>query len=298
MPTWDRCFIIDGMTTTGIPFPHETIEIDNNMVLVRPKRRPGRCTAHIKIENKKEEDLFDSKENEAAHQRILDFVSIYALMTGHDPTIQNAGASEMRESDQLGKGGGLIIEHKAFCPEEDKEKVMKRESDLLNESIEYFKVNEKLLIANSWLRNALRYFYFAKKNDRLEDKLINMVISLESMFLRKEERGELRYRLSLRMATLIGNAYDDKKAEDVFTDIKELYDKRCDVVHGEVTKVTYDDIHRLKTYTRRAIKTFLLLLPSENKKAILQLLDNCLVGKEPVDKLKRIIQGEESNSTL
>jgi hypothetical protein len=125
-------------------------------------------------------------------------------------------------------------------------------------------------------------------NERLEDKLINMTVSLEALFFGKEERGELRYRLSLRAATLIGNMFDDKTTKEVFDDIKKLYDKRCDVVHGRVTKVTHDDIHKLETYTRRAIEIFVPMLHTRSKESILQLLDHCLVDKESVDKLREI----------
>lgn len=107
-----------------------------------------------------------------------------------------------------------------------------------------------------------------------EDKLISMFISLESLFLGKEERGELRYRLSLRAATLIGNMSGRKRSE-LFDDLKRLYDKRSAVVHGGAEKVTYDDISALETYVRYAVKGFVsLLLQTQTKKDILDLLDH------------------------
>lgn len=300
LPTWDRCFVIDGMTIRGIPFPHERIKIDDNMVLTRVKGKPERCLVHIRVKTKeganaraRAQELFDSEGDKAAKKRILDFVYTYALITDHKPTIQNAGASAMKESDRLGDSeGGIIITITETHPKKDKEKYVERESRLLAEVIDYFKSNEKIFIDNSWLRNVLRYFYFATMHERLEDKLINMIVSLEGLFFGKGDRGELRYRLSLRAAALIGNVFDDKTPEEVFVDIKKLYDKRCDVVHGRVTKVTHDDIHKLNTYTRRAIKTFVLMLHTKSKENILQLLDHCLVGKESADKLREITREE------
>ena len=289
MPTWDRCFIIDGMTITGIPFPHERIEIDDNMVLMRVKGKPERCTAHIRVETKEEVDLLGSEGDKAAQERILDFVCTHALKTYHKPAIQDAGASTMKESDRLGDGKrGIIGAITVTYPEEDKKKHIEKESGLLAEVIDYFKSVEKILIDKLWLRNVLRYFYFATVNKRLEDKLINMIVSLEGLFFGKGDRGELRYRLSLRVAALIGNVFDDKTTEEVFDDVKKLYNKRCDVVHGGVTKVTHDDIYKLKTYTARAIKTFVPMLRIKSKEEILQLLDHCLVGKESADKLREI----------
>jgi hypothetical protein len=288
LPIWDCCFIIDGMTITGVPFPRKRIEIDDNMILTRVEGKPGQCVAHIRVQTKEGEELSVSEGYKAAKQRILDFVSTYALKTHRIPVIQDAGASTMKESDRLGDAKGHILRATVTYPKEDKKKHIKRESVLLAKTIDHFKSNEKIFRDNSWLRNALRYFYFAMMNERLEDKLINMTVSLEALFFGKEERGELRYRLSLRAATLIGNMFDDKTTKEVFDDIKKLYDKRCDVVHGRVTKVTHDDIHKLETYTRRAIEIFVLMLHTQSKESILQLLDHCLVDKESVDKLREI----------
>ena len=288
MPIWDKCFVIGRLTITGIPFPHERIEIDNNMVLKRCKGELGWCEAHIRVETKEGEELFASESIRAAQKRILDFVSIYTLTTYHEPTFKEAGASMMKESDHLGDAICGFARATVTYPEEEKKKHIERESGLLAEVIRYFKSNEKILIDNSWLRNALRYFYFAATSDRLEDRLINMVVSLESLFFGREDRGELRYRLSFRAAALIGNLFDDKTTADVFDEIKELYDKRCDVVHGRVTKVTQDDVSKLKTYTRRAIKAFVLMLHTESKEKILKMLDHCLVEKESADKLREI----------
>lgn len=289
MPIWDRCFVIDGMTITGIPFPQERIEIDENMVLKRVKGKPERCVAHIRVETKEGEELFASEGDKAAKERILDFVSAYSLKTYHTPTIQGAGASTMKESDRLGDAKGAIIGAITVTyPEKDKKKHIERESRLLTEAVDYFKSNGKIFRDKSWLRNALRYFYFATMNERLEDKLINMITSLEALFFGKDDWGELRYKISVRAAALIGNVFDDKTTEEVFDDIKKLYGKRCDVVHGRVTKVTHDDIYKLMTYTKRSIKTFVQMSHIMSKEKILQLLDHCLVGKESADKLKEI----------
>lgn len=286
MPTWDRHFVIDGLTISGIPFPDKRMEINNNMVLTRVEGKPERCVARIRVKTKEKERIFASEGAKGAKNRILDFVCIYALRTYHEPTIQDAGASKVEEADRLGEAeGGIMIRVKTTYPEGKKKEHIEKESRQLAKAVEYFKSSEMLFISNSWLRNALRYFYFARINERLEDKLINLIISMESMFFGKEERGELRYRLSLRAATLIGNVFDDKISQ-VFLDIKKLYDKRCDVVHGQVTKVTHNDINRLETYTKRAIESFVLMLYSRSKEDILRLLDRCLVNKESVVELR------------
>jgi len=291
LPIWDKRFIIDGMTIAGNPFPQERIEIDEDMVLTQVKGKPERWMAHIRVETKEGEEIFDSEGDKAAKERILDFVSAYALKTDHMPTIQDVGASEMKESDCLGGDAkGIIISNETIWSEKDK----KKDLESLVEAVDYFKSNEKIFRDKLWLKNALRYFYFAAMNERLEDKLINMIISLEALFFDKDERSELRYTLSLRAATLIGNVFCDKTSQ-VFDDIYELYKKRCDVVHGTITEVTHGDIYKLETYTKQSIKAFIQLSRNKSKKEILQLLNHCLVGKESADKLRAIIRERKWN---
>lgn len=231
MPTWDRCFIIDGITITGIPFPHERIAIDDNMILMRIEGKPEQCSVHIKVKTKEGEDFPSSEANKAAQERILDFVSVFTLKTIHEPTITDAGASTMQDSNRLGDFRGGLLRGTVRYAVESEKRHMERESKTLAEAIDFFKSAENLIQDNPWLRNALRYFYFARTSDRLEDKLINMFISLESLFSGEAERSESRYRLSLRTATLVGSV-SDKKRPEVFDDIKGLYDKRSAVVHG------------------------------------------------------------------
>jgi len=287
LPIWDKRFIIDGMTIAGNPFPQERIEIDEDMVLTQVKGKPERWMAHIRVETKEGEEIFDSEGDKAAKERILDFVSAYALKTDHMPTIQDVGASEMKESDCLGGDAkGIIISSETIWSEKDK----KKDLESLVEAVDYFKSNEKIFRDKLWLKNALRYFYFAAMNERLEDKMINMITSLEALFFGKDERTELRYKLSLRAAALLGNVFYDRTTEKVFEDIKELYGKRCDVVHGSATKVTHNDIYKLKTYTDGAIKTFIQMSHNMSKKDILQLLNHSLVSKKSADKLRAIIR--------
>jgi len=287
LPIWDRRFIIDGMTITGNLFPQERIEIDNDMVLTQIKGKPEQWMAHIRVETKEGEENFDSEGDKAAKERILDFVSAYALKTDHTPTIQDVGVRAMKESDCLGGNDEwFTISSETIWSEKDK----KKDLESLVEAVDYFKSNEKIFRDKLWLKNALRYFYFAAMNERLEDKMINMITSLEALFFGKDERTELRYKLSLRAAALLGNVFYDRTTEKVFEDIKELYGKRCDVVHGSATKVTHNDIYKLKTYTDGAIKTFIQMSHNMSKKDILQLLNHSLVSKKSADKLRAIIR--------
>lgn len=166
MPIWDRCFVIDGTTITGIPFPHEIIAIDDKMILKRIQGKPEQCSVHIKVETKKGEDLLFSEANKAAQERILDFVSVFALKTIHEPTISDGGASTMQNSNRLGDFRGGFVRGTVTYDEEAKREHMEIESKRLAEVIDFFKFTENLLKDNSWLRNAFRYSYFAKVSSR------------------------------------------------------------------------------------------------------------------------------------
>ena len=80
---------------------------------------------------------------------------------------------------------------------------------------------------------ALRRFSYASDRDRPDDRLVDLVIAGETLFLgdsgKAQERGELRYRYSLRAAfhlDLLGSR------TDVFRFMRNGYDARSAIVHG------------------------------------------------------------------
>ncbi len=109
----------------------------------------------------------------------------------------------------------------------------------------------------SSLTVAIRRFNFAYNRQGLEDKLVDYMIAVEALFMKKEERSELVHRLSLRVARLLGR--DFKERQDIQKEVKEYYKKRSSVVHGGETKLTDDVILQLEERLRAAFK---LLMPS------------------------------------
>ncbi len=90
------------------------------------------------------------------------------------------------------------------------------------------------------LGNALRRFGFAGDRERPEDRIIDLMIAAESLFLTDagdpEFRGELRYRLALRSAFFI--EMPGRTRRQVFHLMGRAYDTRSRVVHGgEVNSV-------------------------------------------------------------
>jgi hypothetical protein len=94
--------------------------------------------------------------------------------------------------------------------------------------------------SNSWgkakhwkdLELAIRRFSQGCERSSPLDALVDFVIALESLLLPGEERGEYRYRMSLRGAALLGKDPLDRAA--VKGNLAEAYDIRSKIVHEAV----------------------------------------------------------------
>lgn len=288
MPVWDKYIAIEGMVISGIEFPEDYVKIDENMIIKKAKE--GSCAVHLRVKTEESEELRLSQNNKLAEQRVLNYASLYTLFSGRSVKVREAGAKTMGKSERLGDFKGGIAKAYVEYPPDLKKQRLEEERRVINAFVEYFKTHERTLIQNRYLMNALNYFYYATRTQRLEDKLINLMVSLESLFTR--EIQELSYRLSLRVASLIGDAFKGKTPSDVLEDMKDLYKKRSLIVHGEEKiKITYNDVKKLERYTREAIKVFLFLSQNMDQSDILNLLDCSLIDKEKKDKLRQGIRG-------
>jgi len=85
-----------------------------------------------------------------------------------------------------------------------------------------------------FLDAAIRRFGYAGERRRAEDRLVDLIISAESLFLsdagETKERGELRFRLSLRFAFFA--KMQGYGRLDQFRLMRNAYDARSSVVHG------------------------------------------------------------------
>lgn len=128
----------------------------------------------------------------------------------------------------------------------------------------------------AFLRNAVDYYHRSLGDLRLEEKLIDLTISLESLF--STETQELRLRISLRASSLLSVGQENEQS-NIFRMVYRLYDKRSKVVHGtEVTSLDGTEISRLQTYVRESIQRFIHIeMP---KKRFLGLLDEAVYDTE------------------
>ena len=109
---------------------------------------------------------------------------------------------------------------------------------------------------------ALRRFH-SSYHGRFEDRIIDQMIAFESLYLGHD--SELKYRLALRVAFLLGK--DNEEREYIFSNMRKAYDLRSDIVHGnrqvEISELS-STVPKTEDYLRQSIRRFLLLLSQEN----------------------------------
>jgi len=109
---------------------------------------------------------------------------------------------------------------------------------------------------------ALRRFH-SSYHGRFEDRVIDQMIAFESLYLGYDP--ELKYRLALRVAFLLGK--DNEEREYIFSNMRKAYDLRSDIVHGnrqvEISELS-STVPKTEDYLRQSIRRFLLLLSPGN----------------------------------
>lgn len=98
----------------------------------------------------------------------------------------------------------------------------------------------------------------------IEDKLIDYMISFESLYLTREEKMEMAYKLAHRVSLLLSK--NEKKRKQIFQEMKKAYSLRSNIVHGrKVKKVRIankeysfsDFIQIIEEHLRSSIRLFL-----------------------------------------
>jgi len=116
------------------------------------------------------------------------------------------------------------------------------------------------------------------REDFEDVEIVNSLTALEALLL-NDSKNELTYRLSMRVAHLLGTDDDDRKR--LFRDIKEFYDLRSTIVHGSQIKPKHhsrlEQTNELREIVRSVLLTILILIGEDmNKSQIDQLLDEII----------------------
>lgn len=138
--------------------------------------------------------------------------------------------------------------------------------------------NNKIKISNKRLRNS-----YLRDNE--EDSILDIIIALETL-LSDNNKGELTYKLSMRIAKLLNFHNNEYDTFETFGIMKKIYDYRSAVVHGsskvnskreikiEKDKRSIKTISIANDYLREVLKILLMnpkyLDPKEIDKLILK----------------------------
>jgi hypothetical protein len=137
-----------------------------------------------------------------------------------------------------------------------------------------------------YLKYALRRFEYVYASKSMDDKITDLIISIETLL--NKDPGEVSLSISLRAAMLLGQTEEEKEYVKKF--FKKSYNIRSEIVHGKKREekikknehvLTDDEIEsELDTFVRIAIKKMIRLqtnLPDQQK--ILQTLDEIVVNR-------------------
>lgn len=141
----------------------------------------------------------------------------------------------------------------------------------------------------SFFKTAIGRFNFAYGRNKDEDRLIDLMIALESLFFKEEERSELGYRISLRTAVFLENEPADRNT--IYKTMREAYYLRSRIVHGSnvdlIKPLTIDGkslpihevVNTIETYVRKSIRLFLLRLKDKSHEEIIKEIDDAILYK-------------------
>lgn len=130
-----------------------------------------------------------------------------------------------------------------------------------------------------FLRLAFDSFNLSYEMHNLNLLFLSLMISMEAML--NLGRSEVTFQVSRNAAVLLGK--DKKNAEQIYRNMKELYNKRSSIVHGskvqESKKNSEKDIVRLREYVRRSIEEIHFI--GKEKKEIIDVLNSCGFRQRP-----------------
>lgn len=260
---WQIAFRVKGLRV-----PTENILFDNILVKGISPSDNAFIIFKVKIQNEAEKDIIPYQKK----QFLKNILQMYGLITGmyvEPPSGYSMGKISPErpfgDSTFYGKLKGMVI----LLDEQRRKGVFP-----LRKSIDKLTFIEKLSMKRniSFLKNAIDYYYRSLGDNMKEEKLIDLMISLESLF--SLERQELRLRYSLRTSLLLSIGQESNQSK-IFELIYDMYDLRSKVVHGtSEVKLNDKKIRDLEYYIGEAIKRFLYI--DISKKNLLRLIDEAV----------------------
>ena len=125
----------------------------------------------------------------------------------------------------------------------------------------------------------IRRFCDAQSRLRITDQIVDQFVAAESMFLTEDENQELSFRLSQRIALLLGKTKANRV--EISRQVKRLYGVRSGVVHGSTkVRVAKEDIHLMNEYLRDALRLWLLRMQERQQPVQIADWDALVFGEQ------------------
>jgi len=122
-----------------------------------------------------------------------------------------------------------------------------------------------------YLSVAIRRYNLAYQRDRVEDRLMDCFVSLESLYSKTGGRGEVTHRISTRASRVLEENFEDRKNKR--ERLKKLYNSRSRIVHGEQVRLRQKDVEEVEEITRTSLKWFMNHKGYANHNKIIDELD-------------------------
>ena len=127
----------------------------------------------------------------------------------------------------------------------------------------------KLPFEKSFLQLAFENFELSYNITNASLSFLALMVSLETLL--NPSDNELSYRLSRNTAVLLGK--DREHAKSIFSEVRDLYNKRSKIVHsGRTDAISTQELLKLRRYVRESIKAILRI--GDKKEVILDLLNS------------------------
>lgn len=154
----------------------------------------------------------------------------------------------------------------------------------LNKILPYFSCITKK--ENKYLKIASEYLWRARFEQSSEIIVINCFIALEALFMRTNDNTELSYRLSNRVAVLL--CEDGEKRLRLRKTIRDWYNLRSRIVHGEPTDLKRESHNDIFLITRETILRFFILAEKyQNHDEVIDLIDDAMIDNQILKKLNK-----------
>lgn len=140
--------------------------------------------------------------------------------------------------------------------------------------------NEYLKIAIEYLRRT-----WHETEEREDIVILDCFVALEALFSKSGEKTEMTYKLSNRISTMLGDNTDSRIK--IRKEIRDLYDLRSRIVHGDHIELQQNAFGNLIVYTREAIFRFVRLsMNYSSHNEIIDKIDDAMIDNSLCSKLR------------